>query len=284
VLDIRQLTYEFQCDYRLQLNQDIPTSTLRGALGYAMADVLAYEHTLPFERDKIELFRRYFAPSTTNARGQRQDGVRPFVIRGGFPDTSQRRFVMEMVLFGQAAKLGVLTDLVVERMATRGIGEGQHFGTPCAFRKLGDQRIEPRFADDVERVVVEFITPTRIKTGSTWCEDEIPFFPLAARLIDRFRELVHVYGEPDGRDWHEWSITTKQAGREIMSLLLDGSATHARRLSTRTGGVCMLSGFVGRMLYQGNFTALSEILAYLPFIHVGKSAPFGCGWSRLRTH
>ncbi|MBT3375867.1 MAG: CRISPR system precrRNA processing endoribonuclease RAMP protein Cas6 [Lentisphaerae bacterium] len=281
MLDIRQLTYEFRSDFRLRLNQDLPTSTLRGALGYAMADVLAYEHSLPVERDKIELFRRYFAPSTSNGNGNRQDGVRPFVIRGGFTDPSQRSFTMQMLLFGQAAQLETLTDLVVERMATRGVGGGRHFGVPCRLRKLDSQPMDPHFPNDADRLLVDFISPTRIKSEGELCHRDVPFYPLAARLVDRFHELVQTYGNPDDRDWSGWRIATKQAGEAIQSLRLEGKATHARRRSTRTGGVCELSGFVGRMLYQGNFQPLSEVLAYLPFIHVGKSAPFGCGWCVL---
>ena len=278
MLDIRQLTYEFRSRVPLRLNMDLPTSTLRGALGYAMADVLAYEHTLPVERDKIELFRRYFAPTDWDASGHRKDGPRPFVLRGGFSDSSSRRFVVEMLLFGQAAQLEALTDLVIERMATRGIGGGQHYGTPCSVRKLESRRIEARFPPDVGRIAITFLSPTRIKSRKQWCQHSIPFVPLIARLADRYRDLIHAFGEPDNRDWQAWALTMKRAAGSIESLLLEGGRMHARRRSTRTGDLCGLDGFVGKMLYQGDFEPFSEILAYLPFIHVGKSAPFGCGW------
>ena len=152
---------------------------------------------------------------------------------------------------------------------------------PSNFWASACRPVEPHFPADVDRLLVDFISPTQIKAKDYWFDREIPFAPLAARLVDRFRELVHAYGEPDDRDWHEWSIATKQAGQHIQSLRVEGLAAHVRRRPTRTGDIHELSGFVGRMLYQGNLEPLSEVLAYLPSIHVGKSAPFGCGWAYL---
>lgn len=55
----------------------------------------------------------------------------------------------------------------------------------------------------------------------------------------------------------------------------------SERKSTRTGDEIRLDGFVGKMLYAGELGSLTDILKYLPLIHVGKSAALGCGWTTV---
>ena len=42
-----------------------------------------------------------------------------------------------------------------------------------------------------------------------------------------------------------------------------------------------MDGFVGAMLYCGDFTPFLPYLKYLPFINVGRFNVFGCGWCEM---
>lgn len=281
MLKIRLLRYHFVAPRPLRLNMDLPAITLRGAFGYALHDLLRNEHSLPDPLDRWRLFLDLFSPT----RNQHAEGAsslpRPFVIRGGFLDDDRCQVLMELLLFGEAAYFESLANQVIEAMACRGLGDGPDAGTPCDVQMLYSETVEPDFSAESDRLVVDFVSPARIRYRKHWLFDEIPFVALISRLTDRFSELVQNYGRDDGRDWAAWTIDLKHRAADILSMRLDGENFRGRRISTRTGASCALNGFVGQMLYQGIFTPFSEILSYLPFIHVGKSAPFGCGWCCL---
>jgi hypothetical protein len=278
VLDIRLIRYEFYSKHTIRLKRELPSSTLRGAFGYALMDILTHEPCLPDERQRMLLFNDLFAPETELENGELKAMLRPFVIRGGYLDETYCRVGMELLLFGEAGLFEPLVDRVAEQMARRGLGAALNRDSSCCVKKLSSDLVEASFPPDVHRIVVDYLSPARIKYAKNWCRDEVPFPALISRLCDRFAELVQTYGKDDGRDWEHWCVNIKQRSKYVMSVKADGALVPGRRRSSRTGHGCSLNGFVGQMVYQGNFEPFSEILGYLPFIHVGKSAPFGCGW------
>ena len=93
-------------------------------------------------------------------------------------------------------------------------------------------------------------------------------------------ELDNLYG--DGSFEDEWDIfSLKMQADLITSECLGGGVYNASRVSGRTGQEMALRGFVGKMLYSGDFTPFREVLRYLPLINVGRFNVFGCGWCKM---
>lgn len=289
MLDIQRLVYRLQAERPLRLNMGMPTVGLRGAFGYALAHVLASDSTLCREQDRIDLFRELFSPALPQSQDGANTPPRPFVVRGGFVDDSRAALIMELLLFGRAVPFEPLVDEVVETMAARGLGGAPGEGEICGVEKLESTTEHPVFPDS-DRLVVEFMTPTRIKVHKKMCCTEIPFSALIARLHERYARLAGIcggdpeYADSNRSEWRTRGRDLVEQAQQVLSMKLDGEPVGVRRRSTRTGDTCRLDGFTGRMLYQGNFAPFSEILAHLPFIHVGKSAPFGCGWCAIRSN
>ena len=126
--------------------------------------------------------------------------------------------------------------------------------------------------------VVNYQTPTRIKQNNVYFKEDIPFYHLFSRLADRLVELIKVYTNTDLRiDL----IGLKEQAREIGMIVNEGDYCELSRKSTRTGDRCSLSGFVGSITYTGNLKPFEEILSFLPWVNVGNSTAFGCGWCTL---
>lgn len=127
--------------------------------------------------------------------------------------------------------------------------------------------------------VVEFKTPTRIKHNNRYLIDEIPFNILFGRLSGRLRELINVYTDNHcDNDFKELVL----ASTEVGTIVSDSEFVNISRVSTRTGDKCLLDGFTGQILYTGNMTFFADVLSYLPWISVGSSTAFGCGWCSLK--
>lgn len=273
-LRIRKIDCCFRAETPLGLNLDVPTVTLRGAFGYALREfVTSSECYLP-DLERSRCYRDLFEPEGEPG-GRTRNAPRPFVMRGGFDDESGRNVLLEMLLFGRAVEYEPLVLEVLANMGRRGLGR---WNTPASMEILSIGDGVPEFPAETFRIEVDFLAPVRLKAFKRRWLDDVPFPVLISRLTERYAELVRLYRGPGDRDWRAWGLALKTAARAVASTRLDGGRYTGRRISTRTGNECRLDGFVGRMLYEGNFAPFSEILAYLPFIHVGKSAAFGCGW------
>jgi len=261
---------------------DLPSVGLRGAFGYALADVLANEQCLCAFADRVALFRNLFCPEAEapSAAQCAKSLVRPYVIRGGYTTADSQTVAMEILLYGAAARLEPLIDLVVMRMAERGLGGELGSGRPCKVSKLGSGFEQPELIAG-EQLIMQCLTPLRIRAQGRWCDAEIPFPALIARLTERYAQLVAAYGQADQRDWRNYSRDLTAQAETIRGDCLDSNNARARRWSTRSGDCCHLDGFVGSMLYRGNLAPFAELLGYLPFVHVGKAAAMGCGWVQL---
>ncbi len=144
-------------------------------------------------------------------------------------------------------------------------------------------------------VVLRFLTPTFLKTGSgveasgrripaTEVRDRPPFGVIVRRLRDRISSLCAFFGEP----WHYPNFAA--LGRQADAVELIDSQTvwlTRKRLSTRTGMSHELSGFIGSATYrfrdaetQATFLPLLKIGEY---VHVGKHAPWGNGKILVQT-
>ncbi|MEI6421134.1 MAG: CRISPR system precrRNA processing endoribonuclease RAMP protein Cas6 [Lentisphaerota bacterium] len=277
MIDLKQIRYEISASYPIELHRDLPTVTMRGAFGYSLAQILEREASIKSMDDKAKIFREVFKPENTEGTIRNSDPARPYVMRGGFARPDRKSFILEIVIFGKACQLEPLFDKVVENMSEMGLGRAN---TICNAKKLSSDKINPVFPE-TDRIVVDFITPARLKHDNMWMNDEIPFDVLFARLANRFNEIMVLYCE-DGKCLpYEQANELKNLSRGIFSEKIEGGRFNSGRRSTRTGDEIRLDGFVGKMLYAGDYSRLGEILKYLPWIHVGKSAVLGCGWTTV---
>lgn len=280
MLTLLRAAYELSADRPLPLHPVLPTSTVRGAFGYALAQVIGREESLPAFSDRLRIFREIFSPlaaegGQVDAMGRRQS-ARPYVLRGRFTRPDRRAFIVEFILMGQAAEFEGLLDQTMDVLAVMGLGPGG--AVSCRLHKCGSERITPDLPEALtDEMMVDFLTPTRLSGGGVkiWGEG-VPFSVLIARGLDRLRDLATHYGDGWPHET-EADIALKEASRDIPSLLVEGGLMEASRKSQRTHQEVSMSGFVGKMLYRGGFAPFRDILAYLPWIHVGRGAVYGCG-------
>jgi len=280
MLRLLRVAYELSADQPLPLHRTMPTSTIRGALGYALAQVIGREESLRTFSDRLRIFREIFSPLAEGGSPQanlgRHQPARPYVLRGGYTRPDRRAFMVELTLMGQASQCTGMLDEAMDVVGIMGLGYPEQ--TPCRVRKCCAETIEPEFpAEPPPEMIIEFCTPTRLTGGDTrlW-GDGIPFSILLARGLDRLRDLAIHYGE----GWPltvESDIALKEASREIISTRIAGGYTETRRRSGRTRQEISMSGFIGRMHYHGKLAPFCDILAFLPWIHVGRGTVYGCG-------
>ena len=281
MLNIRQIRYEMTADVPLRLHHDVPTITFRGAFGYALAQVIARRSGIVQLREQVKLYKRVFMPQNQGSAPLRDEELsRPFVMRGFFSRPDRRSFILDLLLFGTAAKEESFFDEVVKTMGRMRIGP-EHLR--CEVQKIAAVDIVPEAPETPPAFLrAEFITPcSRLKSEGRVFRDEIPFFALFARLVDRVDSLHVLYGGGRPAADHDTAVALKRLAREIPWRKLDGGAFQVTRTSGRTADVIRMDGFVGAMLYCGDFTPFLPYLKYLPFINVGRFNVFGCGWCEM---
>ncbi len=198
------------------------------------------------------LYHRLFSPPRKDeGPGGRKDPPRPFVLRTRHLDG--RSFA---------------------------VGEEIPFRAHIFDRKLVPLRTqELRFSlaspnRPVERVAVEFLTPTDLK-GDTGAG----FATLFARLRDRISTLRALYGEgPLGIDF-------RAMGERAASVRLVAQSLHSverERKSFRTGQTHPLGGFIGEAIYEGDLTEFLPYLELGAWVGVGRQTVWGNGELHVR--
>ena len=280
MLEILHIRYEITSDEPLRLHHDVPTITFRGAFGYALAQVIARYAGITRLGDQVELYRRIFMPRNDGSRPLRDEDLsRPFVMRGWFSRPDRRSFILDVLLFGQAAGEERFFDVVMRVMAQMHIGPRHQ---RCAIEKICSQQLTPDAPEAKDFLRINFLTPcSRLKSQGEVFRSEIPFYALFARLADRVDALNVLYGGGEPVMPRSRLVELKLLAREIPWRTLNGGPFKVTRTSGRTADVIRMDGFVGSMLYAGEFTPFLDYLQYLPFINVGRFNVFGCGWCEM---
>ena len=276
-LSIRKLRYEFTYPGEIFLHHDIPTITFRGAFGYALAQVIAREAHIPEFSESLILYKNLFMPENTGDKNSRNYNLaRPFILRGWYTRPDKRSFLLDAHLFGCTVDYETFFDHVMEAIALTGIGPRHQV---CSMQKIHSSLLEIPDPEPEEYLYVKYITPcSRLTSEGITFLDEIPFYALFARLLDRLQELDSLYGTgslvPDLLD----ARCLKQAAKTVMWKKISGGVYQANRTSGRTHQTMKLDGFKGEMAYYGDFTPFRPYLKYLPYINLGHFNVFGCGW------
>ena len=133
-LKIRQIRYEFTCPQSLMLHHELPSITIRGAFGYALAQVIARRAGIPELEDQVVLYKEFFMPQNDGTMNSHdRELARPFVLRGSFTRPDRRSFIIEAILFGIATEYESVFDEVFRTMAKMGLGPRNHV---CDMEKI----------------------------------------------------------------------------------------------------------------------------------------------------
>jgi hypothetical protein len=279
MLPIRRLIYELSSSRPLKLHSTLPSVTIRGAFGYSLLQILARDVTIPHLKEKAEIYRALLYPDLMEGKSSHHHSpARPFVIRGWFSREDKKALIFEVLLFGRSTDAEILIDNVMNNLAFMGIG---YENQSCRFLKIHAESVTPAIPDLSGRIVrMNMMTPTRVKCKGEYFRDTLPFENLVLRLHDRFSELVRTYADFEAEPI---SAGLKEIAHTVESVPVDVEWIESSRSSTRTREECDLSGMVGSIIYSGTLEPFAPLLAVLPWIHVGNSTAFGCGWMDMEN-
>jgi len=280
-------------------------STFRGAFGWALKQVVC-----PMaERDcRICLLRSrclyptMFEPPAATTRGM---APHPYCIVP--PATRQRAYThgeafdFSLLLFGPATEYIPYFVAALERMGKTGIGVGNirprarftiravssqgqrvydaqqpHNIQPVPAQRLQLSAIAPQPATAVE---VSWRTPVRLKTNNhlTAC---LPFGVLIRGILRRISSLFAAFG--DGEPALDYQGLCVRADA-IHTAHHNLTWVEQRRFSSRQEREMLLGGLQGTVLYRGDLTEFTRLLAAAQILRVGKQTTFGLGWMEYRV-
>ncbi len=241
-------------------------NTLRGALGYRLADSPEYA--------------AWFRPELP--RGSGPSGLaeppRPFVLRASHLDGTSvdpgETFSFAVHSFDtQTDRFAVLQE-AIRRLGAAGMGVGR--GTAELLDSPDRERIAVSLtppSESIHTLRVHYLTPTELKGG-----DSALFATLFSRARDRVATLMRLYAnaavEADFRGMGERAASV----RTVAASLVD---VHAERRSTRTGQTHRLGGCTGHVDFEGELAEFVPWLAAAQWAGVGRHTVWGKGAIRI---
>ncbi|MGA2195279.1 MAG: CRISPR system precrRNA processing endoribonuclease RAMP protein Cas6 [Bryobacteraceae bacterium] len=263
-------------------------NVIRGALGMVLRDTAS-----------PAAYARLFEPSSGLGRAPSGlgDWPRPFVLRAGSLDgraiARGEPFCFDVHVFDLRAPVLEYFHDAFAAFEAQGIGPGHgrvslerveqlnldegadEMGRPPLILNL-DANSDPDAAR-VERVCVQFLTPTELKSGGALAKRP-EFAVLFGRLRDRISTLRALYGAgPLELDFRE--VGRRAANVRMVHCQLQWEK--GERKSGRTGQMHPLGGFTGEAEYQG---PLGEFLPWLRaarWVGVGRQTVWGKGDVRV---
>ena len=236
------------------------SNTFRGALGLLLREVCGEAE-----------YRRIFEPKAAAGPSGLADSPRPFVIRAealnGQVVAKGEEFTIRIPAFTAIDESLERAFAVWDRAELLSIS-GR---TPFSLEVADSQALPGR-------IVLEFITPTELKSGGELVTE--PEFPVvAARLCERITTLSALYGEGSAPlDFHrlaDAAASVRMMSREIRHV-------PTTRKSTRSGQTHPLGGFVGTASYVGDLTPFLPLLKIGEWTGVGRQTAWGKGALRIK--
>jgi CRISPR-associated endoribonuclease Cas6 len=246
-------------------------------------------------------YARMFEPSALeNGPSGLVDWPRPFVFRATHLDGSTVRpgaaFSFDLNLFDMRSPAIAYLVMAFSQLAREGLGpsrgradlsevwqvgeggesvarifDGQSFllqDGPAAMELSLAPEAEP-----VERIRVQFKTPTELKSGQQVAVRP-EFGVLASRIRDRLSTLRKCYDDGplaiDFREFGERAAGVRMTRCEIRQVAVE-------RRSSRTGQVHPIGGFVGEAEYEGDLAEFVPYLKAAKWVGVGRQTVWGKG-------
>lgn len=257
-------------------------------------------------------------PPDANRLSRNQDIPRPFVFRAPLNDKTRfqpgEEFQFDLVLIGRAldhlpyfvlsfrdlaaqglglnrakCELRHVFEVQPDRAEAHGQSQGQRpAGASDLIYDSADQVFHAPRGLDLERwlrervstlsgnrqVMVRFLTPTLLKAENSITRNP-EFQHLFKRLRDRVNSLSTFFGSgPLTVDFSGLGARAEQ----VHTVSSDLQWVERFRTSSKTHQRHELSGFTGKVVYQGELSEFLPWFALATLIHVGRHAAFGNGW------
>lgn len=281
-----------------------PGSSLRGALYGALATMYDTQQPNQDRHDVSSNPVGWLLRLEDEAVSGGRNVPRPIAVRPPL-ETRTSAITFGLSFYGRAHQTIPLVISAIPLMGKLGIGRRrQPFAlrsidyvdaiTGQTTRLLDDQQTEyslPQPPDTAiyermaammhpEKLTVTFRTPTRIVNKSQLVHQPL-FRPWFNRLIERIRNISEVY--TDNPVWVPFRDLLPIA--DAINIVDDQTHWYeAWSGSRRDGMVKPASGFVGRVVYQGDVAALLPYLVLGQALQVGKNTVKGCGWYQMHYH
>jgi len=311
---------EFHLRFERGLKVD-PSSTgtmLRGAFGTALRRIVCLDlnqRCLDCPTRESCAYQKIFSPITTvdsKRLSKNRDMPRGFVLKPPLKaDTygPERLFSFRMILIGELIKwlpyiivpfselgrIGIGRERVsftFERLLSldfKGRQSHEIYSATDNLVRLGNM-VSPSFEELMaldnklpRSLALTFLTPTLLmynangKKGGSKPVTVPEFHVVVKRLRDRINRLATAYCGT------ELNVDYKELGKKSESVKISSVQGGWRKRSrrTRAGERQNLSGFVGTIIYEGDFEKFLPLLQLGEYLHVGKNAAFGNGWYRV---
>jgi hypothetical protein len=227
-------------------------------------------------------YARLFEPVLTGGPSGLADPPRPFVLRpqfqGGRLDAGAS-IAVNVHLFDLRSPFVQALTTAFSSLVDTGLGPGRGRALLEHVRTDSLRLALEGSAERIDRLVVEFETPTELKVDGSMAQRP-EFAVLAARVRDRIASLNHLYGSALVEfDWRRLD----DAAREVRLVRADLEWSGGKRYSTRTGQVHPLGGFRGAAEYEGNLAPFLGLLRAGEWTGVGRQTVWGKGAYRVRV-
>lgn len=281
-------------------------STIRGLFGRALKSVVCVLRRIPCNQchlNKRCLYTRIFETHLAmESRSKRSPTPpHPFVIE---PPTTGERLLREgsifefrILLFGDINYHIPYVIYAIKHMGRIGIGKsvnGERGRFVLDMVKEGENLIYSKDTDTIDvskplgslnfnnsndypdeemRLVMEFLTPFRVKHRNR-LEESLPFHVLVRAMLRRASSILNQYGEGEPQLDYRGLVQRAQGIRIVDSNI---SWFDWRRYSTRQDRAMLMGGITGSITYQGFIGEYLPLVEFCSKLHIGKQTSFGLG-------
>jgi hypothetical protein len=274
-------------------------STIRGALGASLKECLCSSdrkcNGCSYSLDCVyyELYEK--SVNDANIPGV-YDVPRPFIIRPPLEYRTQYQcgdtLKFELVLLGDTYKLLPYLILGMISMGQRGLGanrskfeldriacgNGLVFSTDVGQVRwygeaLSEETLLGAGLDGCSNVMLDFLTPTRIKHDSLLTSD-LTFEVLVRSILRRSVSLITMYGQ--GVPKFDTRLLLEQA-KQVQTTSCKFRWDDLRRYSNKQRATLSIGGFTGSVTYAGELELFRSLLHFGSVVSIGKGSVFGLG-------
>lgn len=306
-LSISHLRFEVQAVDAISLNGQ-PGSAIRGALYKALSRHFCSEADAPQTDDhhqRCPVCWLLALEDSSNPRGVNLP--RPLTIQPPSARLYQpgQLLTLGVTLIGKAQGLLPYVTRAVDTMGKSGIGRGRgRFklltvkeysplldaertimspdGTRNATLQVTQQRIMERVDNQLQHITLDFLTPARLTAKGRLVKQPEPAI-FIGRLLERCQQIVTHYSDaPTQRDeWRELYLTLSAQAENWRIAYDETQWVEVFSGSKRKGRLTPISGFVGRVRWEGEVGRAHEWLLWGQSLQVGKDTVKGNGCYRI---
>jgi len=304
--------------FELELEREIKAgfflgNTIRGAFGSSLRSICCVKKRKECVDCPLALqcaYQHIFSPiwmEEYHTLSKNRNIQRGFVIKPPLKEDYTRFLSFEMVLIGRLNKWLPYVIVPFRELGNRGLGANRipfKLSQILIFDFRGkewfpiysskDETVRPKDLaiewkellpeqSQKEKITLNFFTPTTIRynfrkeKGKSVVVRRPEFHILIKRLRDRINALLNFYcGEKLDIDFRAFG---KEA--EKIKKVEDKTLWKERKRKRADGKIHNLSGFTGRVTFEGEIDEFIPYLVLGQYIHVGENAPFGNGWYEI---